>query len=417
MKPSPAATNTKPQLHLFEFIALMALLTSLVALAIDAMLPALSIIGTELNSESSQQTYLVISLFFTGMAFGQLFFGPFCDARGRRFTILVGLIIFVIGTLICFWAPTIEVLLFGRLVQAFGVSGPRIASMAVIRDLYVGDSMARVMSFITVIFILVPMIAPLVGQAVMSYFHWRHIFSVFLVVAVISGLWFFLRHGETLPRNKRQKFAWGHFFSACLWLLKNRTVLGFSVAMGFIFGSFLAYLSGSQTIFQEIYDTGEMFPLVFATLAFSIGLASLFNGLLVMRFGMQTLCTIALFMSMIFGVMLTALTFYYDGVPPLPAFIAVMFFGFFFIGSLFGNLNAMAMQPVGHIAGLGAAFIGSFSSFLAVPIATFINQFLVSDLKPIALGFLVFSILTWLAVRFGRTQPIEPDMQEIKNPA
>lgn len=402
MQAQATSTNTKPQLHIFEFIALMALLTSLVALAIDAMLPALNIIGNDLNSKSSQQTYLVISLFFGGMALGQLFFGPFCDARGRRFTILVGLIIFAIGTVICYFATSMEILLLGRLIQAFGVSGPRIASMAVIRDQYVGDSMARVMSFITVIFILVPMIAPLVGQAVMEYFHWRHIFTIFLLVALISGIWFFLRHGETLPRDKRQKFAWGHFFQSCIWLLKNRIVLGYALAMGFIFGAFLAYLSGSQTIFQDIYDTGKWFPLVFATLAFSIGLASLFNGMLVMRFGMRALCSLALFMAMAFGIVLTVITVWFEGKPPLVLFISVMFFGFFFIGSLFGNLNAMAMQPVGHIAGLGAAFIGSFTSFLAVPIAMFINMFLTDNLIPISLGFLVFSVLSWLAVRYAQ---------------
>lgn len=399
---SDVSSHTKPQLHIFEFIALMALLTSLVALAIDAVLPALDVIATDLNSVSKQQTYLVVSLFFAGMALGQLFFGPFCDARGRRLTILLGLIIFALGTFICYQAPSIEVLLIGRLVQAFGVSGPRIASMAVIRDQYVGDKMARVMSFITVIFILVPMIAPIVGQAVMVYFHWRHIFTVFFIVTVISGAWFFIRHAETLPRNRRQKFAWGQFFRSCLWLLKNRVVFGHTLAMGFIFGAFLAYLSGSQAIFQSIYDTGEYFPLIFASLAFSIGLASLFNGILVVRFGMHLLCLIALTMCIVFSVVLTVVTFWFDGLPPVAIFILVMFVGFFFIGSLFGNLNALAMQPVGHMAGLGAAFIGSFSSVISVTIATIINQFLNDDLRPIAIGFLVFSILSFMSVRYAQ---------------
>lgn len=397
-----ANNAVKPPLPLLEFIALMALLTSLVALSIDAMLPALNQIGADLNSQSAQQTYLVISLFFGGMALGQIFFGPFSDARGRRLTILVGLIIFIIGTFVCYFAQSIEVLLLGRLIQAFGVSGPRIASMAVIRDQYSGDAMARVMSFITVIFILVPMVAPLVGQAVMQHFHWREIFTVFWIVALISGAWFFIRQPETLIRANRKKFAWHHFFRSCLWLLKQRQVMGYSIAMGFIFGAFLAYLSGSQTIFQEIYDTGEWFPLVFATLAFSIGLASLFNGIMVMRWGMHSICDRALFFSMVFGIGLTVITLYYDGVPPLWLFISTMFFGFFFIGMLFGNLNALAMLPVGHMAGLGAAFIGSFTSLLAVPIATTINLFLTRDLIPIAFGFLIFSVLSFFAVQYAK---------------
>lgn len=409
MTTTTAKIAVKPSLPLLEFIALMALLTSLVALSIDAMLPALNLIGADLNSQSAQQTYLVISLFFGGMALGQIFFGPFSDARGRRLTILVGLIIFIIGTFVCYFAQSIEVLLVGRLIQAFGVSGPRVASMAVIRDQYSGDAMARVMSFITVIFILVPMVAPLVGQAVMQHFHWREIFTVFWVAALISGAWFFIRQPETLIRANRKKFAWHHFFRSCLWLLKQRAVMGYSIAMGFIFGAFLAYLSGSQTIFQEIYDTGEWFPLVFATLAFSIGLASLVNGIMVMRWGMHSLCDRALFFSMVFGIALTGMTLYFDGVPPLWLFISTMFCGFFFIGMLFGNLNALAMLPVGHIAGLGAAFIGSFTSLIAVPIATTINLFLADDLIPIAFGFLIFSVLSFFAVQYAKKIQAEDD--------
>jgi DHA1 family bicyclomycin/chloramphenicol resistance-like MFS transporter len=396
-----APTASRPPLALAEFIMLMALLTSLVALSIDAMLPALDTIGRDLNSTSNQQTYLIISIFFVGMAFGQLFFGPFADARGRRLTILVGLIIFLLGTLVCYLSNSIEMLLVGRVIQAFGVSGPRIATMALIRDLYVGDKMARVMSFITVIFILMPMVAPLIGQVVMQFAGWRHIFTVFAFVAVISGMWFFARQGETLPRAKRLKFNWYQFWRSVVWLVKQPVVMGASIGMGTIFGAFLAYLSGSQTIFQGIYDTGEMFPLLFATLAFSIGAASLFNGIMVVRLGMIRLISAALVLTMVFSIALVILSTVFNGQPPLLAFMVTMFIGFFFIGVLFGNLNSLAMQPVGHIAGVGAAFIGSFTSFLAVPIAVFVNHYLTDSIAPIAYGFLCFGALTFISVGFA----------------
>ena len=398
-------TSVRPpdsaRLPLVEFILLMAFLTSLVALSIDAMLPALDQIGAELNSKSNQQTYLIISIFFIGMAFGQVFFGPFADARGRRLTILVGLIIFLLGTLVCFLAQSIEILLLGRLIQAFGVSGPRIASMALVRDLYVGDKMARVMSFTTVIFILVPMVAPLIGQVVMLSFGWRHIFTVFAIVGAISGVWFFSRQKETLLRANRVKFNFSQFWQSVLWLIRQPAVMGPTLGMGLIFGAFLAYLSASQTIFQIIYDTGEYFPLLFATLAFAIGAASLFNGIMVVRLGMIKLIRVALLMTFVFGLTLSVTTLIYNGIPPLWLFVSLMFFGFFFIGLLFGNLNSLAMVPLGHIAGVGAAFIGSISSLLAVPIATFINTFLTDDLLPIAFGFLAFGILTIIAVQLG----------------
>ncbi|MDT0595113.1 multidrug effflux MFS transporter [Glaciecola petra] len=399
--PKVSVNAAAARLPLVEFILLMALMTSLVALSIDAMLPALDTIGDELNSASNQQTYLIISIFFFGMAFGQVFFGPFADARGRRLTIVVGLLIFLFGTAICYFAKSMEVLLIGRVIQAFGVSGPRVASMALVRDLYVGDAMARVMSFTTVIFILVPMIAPLVGQLVMGVFGWRHIFTVFAIVALITAIWFFSRQKETLPRAQRVKFNFSAFFDSIIWLLKQPAVMGPALGMGLIFGSFLAYLSGSQTIFQSIYDTGEYFPLLFATLAFAIGAASFFNGMMVVKIGMIKLVKVALVLSMVFGMTLTLVGLLFSGVPPLWLFIVVMFFGFFFLGVLFGNLNALAMVPVGHIAGVGAAFIGSFSSILAVPIALLINMFLSDTIMPIAYGFLVFSIATYLTVSLG----------------
>ncbi|WP_371194297.1 multidrug effflux MFS transporter [Glaciecola sp. SC05] len=395
------ASSARPPLPIGEFILLMAFLTSLVALSIDAMLPALDVIGAELNSQSNQQTYLIVSLFFAGMAIGQLFFGPFADARGRRLTILVGLIIFLLGTLVCYLSTSMEMMLAGRLIQAFGVSGPRIASMALIRDLYVGDKMARVMSFITVIFILMPMVAPLLGQVVMKTAGWRHIFTVFAVVCVISGIWFFARQGETLPRAKRLKFNWYAFWRSIVWLAKHKVVMGAAIGMGTIFGAFLAYLSGSQTIFQDIYDTGEMFPLLFALLAFSIGAASLFNGIMVVRLGMIKLISYAMVLNLLFALVLLGESLYFDGKPPLVVFVSTMFVGFFFIGVLFGNLNSLAMQPVGHIAGVGAAFIGCFTSILAVPIAVFINSYLVDSITPIALGFLVFGVVTFCAVHIA----------------
>jgi len=389
------------KLPLVEFIALMAMLTSLVALSIDAMLPALAIIGDELNSESAQQTFLVVSIFFVGMSIGQLFFGPFADARGRRLTILVGLIIFLLGTLVCYLAKSIEVLLIGRVIQAIGASGPRIASMAMIRDLYVGESMARVMSFITVVFILVPMVAPLIGQVVMHWYGWRQIFIVFALVTVISGIWFFSRQAETLPRQYRQKFKFRFYIRSVIWLFKHPVVMGASIGMGCIFGAFLAYLSSSQTIFVSIYDTGGYFPLIFAVLAFAIGAASLFNGVMVMRLGINRLLTVALWCSFAFSLVLVGLNYVYDGVPPLMTFIGILFVGFFFIGVLFGNLNSLAMEPVGHIAGVGASLIGAFTSFLAVPIGVFIAEFITDDVAPIGFGFLVFITVSLVSVNIA----------------
>ena len=380
-------TKAKPALGLIEFVALMALMTSLVALSIDAMLPALEHIGGELGSQSPQQTHLIVSIFFIGMAFGQLYYGPLSDAKGRRRAILSGLIIFAVGTVICMFAENMTVMLIGRVVQAFGVSGPRIASLAVIRDQYAGEAMARVMSFIMMVFILVPMIAPAFGQAILVFSSWPHIFTSFLIIGGGVGIWFFARQPETLPKEQRKPFSWSQLASSSKFILTHREVMGYTLAMGCVFGAFLAYLSASQTIFESFYLVGDKFPLYFALLAFSIGFSSFVNGTLVMRLGMSKLCNIALV-----GMVLCSLAFFliclrYEGLPPLALFVTTLFVTFFFIGILFGNLNSMAMLPLGEMAGLGAAIIGSLSSLFSVPIAIFIGQFIDTTVTPVSVGF------------------------------
>jgi DHA1 family bicyclomycin/chloramphenicol resistance-like MFS transporter len=393
---SKTKNKTKPDIGLFEFVALMALMTSLVALSIDAVLPALSQIGADLDITDSRQSHLIVSLFFIGMAFGQLYYGPLSDSKGRRYAIISGLIIFAVGSLVCMYAESLEVMLVGRVIQAFGVSGPRIATLAVIRDKYEGEAMARVMSFIMMVFILVPMLAPIFGQTILFWFSWQHIFSSFLIYGTLIGLWFFIRQPETLPKEKRLPFSWSQLWISSKFILTHKLVMFYTISSGTIFGAFLAYISSSQTLFQHIYDTGELFPMYFALLAFSIGLASFINGHLVMRLGMRKLCTWAMLGWLLFSMVLTILCLISDGVPPLWQFVCVLFGAFFCIGILFGNINAMAMQPLGEMAGLGAAIIGSLSSMISVPTAVFVGSFIDSTITPVALGFLGFGSVSFL---------------------
>ncbi len=395
-----SSEKSKP-LGIAEFVALMAFLTSLVALSIDAMLPALNQIGADLGSESPQQTHLIVSLFFLGMAFGQLYYGPYSDTKGRRAAILSGLLIFALGTLICMFASNMETLLVGRVVQAFGVSGPRIATIALIRDLYEGEAMARVMSFMMMVFILVPMIAPIFGQTILLFSSWQHIFTSFLIIGLAIGIWFFSRQSETLPKHKRKPFSWKQLAISSRFILTHREVMLYTVAMGAIFGAFLAYLSASQTLFEEFYQVGNLFPLYFALLAFSIGFASFVNGALVMRFGMRKLCSVALSGNVICSLVLNIAAWYFDGLPPLWMLVSLFFINFFFVGILFGNLNSMAMVPLGNMAGLGAAIIGSLSSAFSVPIAIIIGAFIEQSVTPIVMGFLGFGIIASLCVYYA----------------
>jgi DHA1 family bicyclomycin/chloramphenicol resistance-like MFS transporter len=266
----------------------------------------------------------------------------------------------------------------------------------VIRDKYEGEAMARVMSFIMMVFILVPMLAPIFGQSILFWFSWQHIFSSFLIFGLLTGLWFFIRQPETLPKAKRLPFSWSQFKRSSIFILTHKLVMFYTLSSGIIFGAFLAYISSSQTLFQHIYDTGELFPMYFALLAFSIGFASFINGTLVMRLGMRKLCTWAMLGWLAFSTVLTVLCLSNDGVPPLWQFVSTLFCAFFCIGILFGNINAMAMQPLGDMAGLGAAIIGSLSSIVSVLTAVLVGSFIESSITPVALGFLGFGGLSFV---------------------
>lgn len=403
--PKLKPVKTRPTLGLIEFVVLMASLTSMVALSIDAMLPALTDIGQALGSTGPHESHLIVSVFFLGMALGQLYYGPVSDAKGRRWAILSGIAIFMLGTIICMLAESMTVMLIGRVVQAFGVSGPRIASIALIRDQYAGEAMARVMSFIMMVFILVPMIAPAFGQLILNIASWQHIFSSFLVIGLALGLWFYIRQPETLPQHSRKKFSWQGLWESSQYVLTHKAVMAYTLSMGFVFGAFLAYLSASQTLFVDIYRTGELFPLYFGVLAFSIGFASFINGALVMRLGMYRLSHMALLGMVVCALILLFLAIDYTGVPPLWMFVSTLFVTFFFIGILFGNLNAMAMLPLGEMAGVGAAIIGSLSSLFSVPIAIFIGSFIQTTITPVAIGFLVFGLLATIIVTLVKPKP------------
>ena len=401
MPPDPYTqqTNTppvKPDIGMVEFISLMALMTSLIALSIDAVLPAMDFVGQDLGVTNVQETHLIVSLFFIGMGFGQLYYGPLSDDKGRRYAIMSGLVIFVIGSVICMLAESLTVMLVGRVIQAFGVSGPRIATMAIIRDKFEGDAMARVMSFMMMVFVLVPMLAPSFGQGILFIASWRYIFASFLIIALLIGVWFFVRQPETLSKDMRQPFSWAQLWQSSKFILTHKLVMLYTMSMGFIFGAFLTYISASQTIFQHIYDVGNLFPLYFALLAFAIGFASFINGKLVMGLGMRKLCTWAMCGWLFFSGILTVLCWFYAGIPPMWMFVSVLFFAFFCIGILFGNINAMAMQPLGAMAGLGAAIIGSLSSLISVLTAVFIGSFIEHSITPVALGFVVFGVLSFI---------------------
>ena len=378
----------------------MALMISLVAVSIDAMLPALPKIGADLGVAQANHNQLVISAFFFGFAAGQMVYGPISDSVGRKPVIYAGLALFMFGCVLSIFATDYTVMLIGRVIQGIGVAAPRTVSIALIRDQYEGPAMARIMSFIMAVFILMPAMAPALGQAVLALSNWRMIFVSFLLLSALVIVWFAVRQPETLSAERRAPFSLRHIAAAIVESVTNRPALEYMLAAGLVFGAFVGYLTSAQQIFQDQYGLGALFPAFFAVLALAIGAASIVNARLVMRLGMHLLALRALATLTSLSCAFFAVAAALAGHPPLWALMAYGMVTFFCMGILFGNLTAMAMEPLGHIAGVAAAVIGSMTTFISLALGSAVGLSYNGTVLPLVggfalLGMAAFGLLRW----------------------
>lgn len=384
-----------PERVKFEFVAMMASLMSLVALSIDALLPALPKIGQSLQVLNPIDNQLLITMIFLGIGVGQLLFGPLSDSFGRKPIIYVGFFIFILASMVCVTTKSFEMMVAGRVVQGIGLSAPRSISLSMIRDSYTGDYMARIVSIIVMFFILVPVIAPALGTFLTAFYTWESIFYFNLIFGLLIMFWFWQRQPETLPKGNRIPLTSHLFIDGVKAFFRFKEAVAFTLASGFITGSFMVYLSTSQHIFEKQYDLADMFPYIFASLAISIGLATFLNSQLVVKYGMFRIGFTAAVAYALISLLYVIL--FWSGKNP-SIYVLVGFFAlqFFAVGFLFGNLRALAMQPLGHIAGIGAAINGFISTVLAVPIANYIGGFVKTSVLPLFIGFTVFGLLSVL---------------------
>jgi MFS transporter, DHA1 family, multidrug resistance protein len=386
MTPPPKASQK-------EFIVLVALLTAMVAMSIDAMLPALGTIAAEFGVTEPNDRQYIITTFFLGMTFGTLIYGPVSDSTGRKPAIFAGLGIYLVGTLLSMFSTSFTAMLAGRLLQGLGAAGPRIVAIAMVRDGQGGAAMARIMSFVMSVFMLVPIIAPSFGQAVLLFGSWRYIFAGFLVMAGIAAAMLAFRQEETLPLEKRRPIAAVSLWAAAVEFFRYPAAWGYTIAVGFIFGAFVNYLGSSEQLFAETYGQGRLFAIWFGVLAVAIALAMMLNAQLVMRLGMRNLskyavrgCVAASAMFMVVAVMT-------NGLPPFWSLLVFIFIVFFCCGILFGNYSAMALEPVGHIAGMASAINGAASSLIAIVLGGSLGQLYDGTVFPLVGGYLMLSLL------------------------
>ena len=389
---------SNPETPTKSFIALMALLMSLIALSIDTMIPALAAIGADLQVQRANDVQLVVSSLFLGLGFGMLFFGPFSDSFGRKPAIYLGIAIFLLGCLGSIFAASFELMLLGRFLQGFGGAACRIITLAIIRDRYSGAAMARILSMVMIIFILVPAIAPSVGQLILWLLPWRAIFGLMLVLALVGWLWFYWQQEETLPLQRRLPFNFRTIGAGAWESLTNRYALGYCLVGGLVFAAFVAYLSSAQQILQEQYALGAKFALAFGCLALFIGGASYVNTILVARYRLEGICFWALVLVVVSTVLFLPWCYSQAGHPPLAALLAYLGVVFFFYGLLFSNFGSLAVRDLGHIAGVANSVVSFLQTLISTAIGAFVGASYNGTVLPLVLSFLIMSLLATLIV-------------------
>lgn len=388
----------KPALPFAEFVILIAILFSLIAFGTDAMLPAFPEIARDLGLDDPNKAQLVLSSFVLGTGIGQLFSGPISDALGRKPVITAGILVFIAACVMAYVVKSLEMMLLARFIQGLGISAPRTVTMAMVRDLFAGRMMAKVMSIAMAIFVVVPAVAPAVGQLIFMKFGWRSIYIAFILFSLVGLFWLNLRQPETHSVEKRQKLQFASFAFAFNEVIRSRTTMTYTLVLSLGFGALFSYLSSAQQVFGETFGRVDSFPAYFALIALISGGAGFINAALVVRLGMRAIATFAFgFLSL--TSLLMAAVFFFDLLPKellFSAFFLWSVISFFSAGLTFGNLNALAMEPMGHIAGMASAIVGSTATVLAMIYAVPIGLAFDGTALPLMLGFTVCAGLAFL---------------------
>lgn len=376
-----------------ELIAILAMLYATIAFSIDAMLPALPELTRTLSPEAPNRVQLVVTLFLLGMGLGTLVTGPLSDRFGRKPVVLAGAAIYILSALAATLSDSLTFLLAARLAQGLGAAGPRVVALAIVRDLYSGRGMAQIMSFVMMVFTLVPAIAPALGAGLIALGGWPSVFLAFAVFGTLSSLVFWLRLPETLPPARRRPFRPSSLRAAAVEMVTHPSVRLSIAAQGFCFASLFATISTIQPIYEVTFDRAAGFPFWFGATAIVSVSSSYLNARLVMRLGMRRLVRAMLALqigaaTVFILVFLTGL----HGTPLFVVFLAWQQLLFYQHGMTLGNLNAIAMEPMGHIAGMAASVIGAIATVLGVALAIPVGLMFDGTPLPLAAGVLVFSL-------------------------
>ncbi|SEN10383.1 MFS transporter, DHA1 family, bicyclomycin/chloramphenicol resistance protein [Sphingomonas gellani] len=393
----------RPGLHRREFVAFVASIMAVNALGVDLMLPALPAIGRDLSIESANARQWIVTAYVFGFGLGQLVYGPLADRYGRKPVLLVTLAGFVAASVFAAGSATFPALLVARVLQGVMSASTRVLSVAIIRDSYSGRQMARVSSVAQMIFFLVPILAPSIGQGLLTIGPWRFVFYALGGFAAFVFAWALWRLPETLAPERRRPISLASLSEAYRLTITNRFSIGYAVAASLTFGGIIAFVSSAQQVFTDTFHAGGRFTLLFAACAFSMGVASFANSRLVERLGTRAISQTGLIA--LIALSLAHLGVEWAGIESLWTYMLFQALSMTCIGLCGSNFGAMAMEPVGHIAGTASSVQGFVTSIGAVAVGSFIGQAYDGTTLPLAFGYLAIGaggLLLVLWIEGGR---------------
>jgi DHA1 family bicyclomycin/chloramphenicol resistance-like MFS transporter len=372
----------------YESIALYAFLGSITGVSLDILLPAYSAISESFNVNQITELQKTVLAFICGMFFGELVSGYFCDRNGRKITILTSIVIYLVGSIVCFSSHDFNMLLIGRIIQGIGAAGQKISVRTTLRDRFQGAQLAKTSSFILMTLIFTPFVAPLIGKEILQGFNWRGIFIFLTVFSSCSACWYLLRHDETLDSRSRNTTGLRIIVKIFFQFITNIKTIGYTTIAGLFFGIQLAFISLSPLIFKDIYNIDKNFPIYFGFMACGFGIALFVNGRIVSRYGMQLLSLLALLLILLSGAALTVITLCCNP-PNFFLFFCLIFLTLFSIGIVFGNIIALTLEPLGNAAGLGSAFSSSISTIIALCVSHLSGTFYDGTITSFSLMLLI----------------------------
>jgi DHA1 family bicyclomycin/chloramphenicol resistance-like MFS transporter len=387
---SSASANQAP-IPMGEFVALVACVTALTALGIDAMLPALSAIAGDLGVTNANHAQYVITAYLLGFAVAQLGYGPLSDRYGRRPVLASALAAYAVTTMLAAASGSFELLLVSRALMGAGAAGARVVAIALVRDCFAGRSMARVMSLVSMVFMATPVLAPSFGQAILAVGSWRLIFWAAAGLGAIVLVWFWLRMPETLAAHSRQPLSVRRIAGDYALAVKDRAAVGYTLAISALLGGLFGFIGSVAQIVEEVFGRPDLMGLIFAAIAGTMAVGSFLNSRIVMRLGMRPISHTALVCMIVLATVHLAIA--WAGYETLWSFVILQGLMMMSFGLATSNFSAMAMERMGEIAGTASSLQGFVTTLSGAVLGAVIGQAFDGTTVPLYLGFVAVGVV------------------------